>query len=146
MKKLVSVMACIFICFAIQAQTQQSGKTTDKTQVEKSGETKATPAPTHQCEQHKAVEKTAPEATKAHVCPHTGTTCPKAQAAAANSQGEAKPCCAKHQEAKADEAKTEQKTGCQHQQQNADQKAKCNHGTEDKSTCPKKKEEEKVGF
>jgi len=131
MKKLVSSIACLMICFSIHAQTQ-TGKvsitpvSTEK-QVEKSSEQKATPAPaTHQCEQHKAAEQKAEPAATPHACPKAAT-CPKAQAAAAGNQGEAKPCCAKHQGTQSEAAKTEQKAGCNHNHQNADQKAGCNH-------------------
>ena len=135
MKKLVSAIACFAICFSIHAQTQQEG---GKVRIVKTGdEAKVAPV------EHKVVGKTTTEAPKSHVnCPHA-TTCPKAQAAASSQGEEKKPCCAKHQANKADaDAKTEQKAGCNHQQ-NADQKAKCNHNSAEKTACPKKQGEKK---
>ena len=139
MKKLVSAIACFSICFSIHAQTQsnktQTAPQNGKVQVEKSSEAKT--VPTHQCTEHKAVERSATEAPKAQTaCPHAAT-CPKAQAAC--NQGDAKPpCCAKHQESQSNGgAKTDPKAGSV--PQNADPKAKGNQGSDNKSSSPQKK-------
>ena len=142
MKKLVSSIVCLVICFSIQAQTQ-TGKVTitpvgnGERQVERSAEPRIAPAPVtpaHQCEQHKAVEQKNDAVATPHACPKAAT-CPKAT----GNQGETKPCCAKHQGTQPDAAKTEQKAGCNHQ--HAEQKAGCNHnhGSSEKNASPKKK-------
>jgi len=145
MKKLVIAIACVTFCFSMQAQTQldKSKDGNGEAKVVKTSE--VTPA---QAPQTYELKDAKTEAVRPHTnCPNAAT-CPKAQAAA--NQGEAaKPaCCAKHQAATQapppeadDKAKTEQKTGCNHQ--NADQKANCNHGSGDKPACPKKQEEGK---
>jgi len=149
MKKLLSAIACFSICFAIQAQTQLS-----KPQDGNSGTQKKMQTQTQQSQELKnaKTEAVAPQTTcpKAATCPKQAASnqadavkpacCAKHQATQAEA---AKPaCCAKHQATQADgETKPEPKAGCNHQ--SADQKAKCNHGSDEKSTCPKKKEEGK---
>ena len=143
MKKLVSAMACFMICFSVQGQIQiENGETRQQNANEnRSAGVRIVSVP--QSGEQKAVEVREEAVPHQHKtdCPKAAT-CPKAQAAAANGQGEAKkPCCAKHQETQADaDAKTAPKTGCNHQH-NADHK--CNHGSCNQPASPKKTEEKK---
>ena len=140
MKKLLSVIACFSICLSIQAQIQIENGETRQQNADEHRSAGVRIVPVQQTTEQKAVEvkkeEAVPHQHKAD-CPKAAT-CPKA-AAAANGQDDAKkPCCAKHQENKADADAT--KTGCSHQQSTDH---KCNHGSGEKPACQKKTEEGK---